>query len=115
MNKDSPTFWEDANFYAGMILVFAGAVFISTFLMRYLFAIVGENLIFNVRRLLFESIVYKHISWFDSKEKATGILSNILSEDIILLNGLTTETFAIYAEAISTVIIGFSLSFYYTW
>lgn len=69
----------------------------------------------NVRVKLFDNIIYKHIGWFDSKAKAPGILSNVLSEDISLLNGLSTETIAILAEAIGTVVVGIIIGFYFSW
>jgi ATP-binding cassette subfamily B (MDR/TAP) protein 1 len=82
---------------------------------RYCFSIVGENLTFTMRKKLFEGIIYKHIAWFDSKDKAPGVLSNVLSEDIILLNGLTTETISIMAEGICTLVIGIIISFKFSW
>ena len=53
----------------------------------------GENLIYKVRKLLFAEIIYKEIPWFDKKETAPGVLTNVLAEDISLLNGMTTEAF----------------------
>ena len=59
--------------------------------------------------------MFKDISWFDSKERAPGILSNILSEDINALNGLTTESIGIMLECILSMLLGMALSFYFTW
>mmetsp|Transcript_8749 Transcript_8749/g.8043 ORF Transcript_8749/g.8043 Transcript_8749/m.8043 type:complete len:84 (+) Transcript_8749:102-353(+) len=60
-------------------------------------------------------MLYKDISWFDSKENAPGVLTNILAEDITLLNGLTTETLAIYLQGYLGLIIGMVLSLYFSW
>lgn len=38
-----------------------------------------------------------------------------MAEDIILLNGMTSEAYSIYAEVISTLIVGVAISFYFTW
>jgi hypothetical protein len=65
-----------------------------------MFGLGGENLTLIMRDKLFKSIIYKHVGWFDSRDKAPGILTNILSEDIITLNGMTTESIAIYIEAV---------------
>jgi ABC-type multidrug transport system fused ATPase/permease subunit len=75
----------------------------------------GENLIYKIRNMLFENIIYKDINWFYKKSNSPGVLSNILSEDITLLNGLTTETVSILLEAIFTLVIGFSMSCYFSW
>jgi hypothetical protein len=49
-----------------------------------------------MRKKLFAGILHKDIKWFDNKDNAPGILTSLLAEDISLLNGLTTETIAIY-------------------
>jgi ATP-binding cassette subfamily B (MDR/TAP) protein 1 len=76
---------------------------------------VGENLTFDVRNHLYQGIIYKHLAWFDNKNRAPGILSNVLSEDSGYLNGLTTEHIAILLEATLTLIIGVILAMVYTW
>jgi ATP-binding cassette, subfamily B (MDR/TAP), member 5 len=68
-----------------------------------------------VRNLLYRSILYKNIAWFDRKDRAPGILSNIISEDIAVLNGMTTEHLAILIEAYGGVVIGAIISLFYTW
>lgn len=55
------------------------------------------------------------MSWFDRKEKAPGILSNILSEDVTNLNGLTTETVAVLSEAALCLGEGIALSVFWEW
>ena len=65
--------------------------------------------------MLFEQILYKHIGWFDDKDRAPGILGNIIQEDITLLNGLTSETYAVALESIMGLIIASSLCLYFSW
>ena len=103
------------NFWCYMFLILAFGIGIVQICQRLAFAVLGENLTFNVRMKLFDSIIYKHIGWFDSKAKAPGILSNVLSEDISLLNGLSTETISILSEALGTVIVGMIIAFYFSW
>lgn len=43
-----------------------------------MFGIGGENLTFTVRKMLFENILYKHIQWFDTKDRAPGVLTNMI-------------------------------------
>jgi ATP-binding cassette subfamily B (MDR/TAP) protein 1 len=59
--------------------------------------------------------MYKQVSWFDRKEKAPGILTNILSEDIAALNGLTTETMATLIESMMALVAGIALSAFFQW
>ena len=55
------------------------------------------------------------MSWFDDKKRAPGALTNILAEDIVEINGLTTETISVYLEAVTGIIIGFIISACYSW
>lgn len=75
----------------------------------------GENLVFTIRTKLFAGIIYKHVSWFDSKDRAPGIITNILAEDVSEVRGLSTETVSLYLEAILGMVIGLIIAFRFTW
>jgi ATP-binding cassette subfamily B (MDR/TAP) protein 1 len=75
----------------------------------------AENLTHKFRLMLFESILYKHIGWFDNKDRAPGVLGNIIQEDIQQLNGLTSETYAVAIEAILGLIISSIICLYFSW
>jgi ATP-binding cassette subfamily B (MDR/TAP) protein 1 len=88
---------------------------ILVFLQTYVFGLAGENLTLTIRRKLFDSIIYKNVSWFDSKQRAPGILTGILSEDVTEINGLSTETIAVYLEGIIGILIALIIAFKFTW
>jgi len=115
MAPNSPTFEHDRGLYCGLFLLLCFFIGLCGFLQKYLFMYVGENLTFDVRNELYKGIIYKHLAWFDSKDRAPGILSNVLSEDIGALNGLTTEHLAILINAFLGLIIGVILAMLYTW
>jgi ATP-binding cassette subfamily B (MDR/TAP) protein 1 len=98
-----------------MFCLLACTLAIVTFIQKLTYSYTSENLIFTIRRKLFEGIIYKDISWFDSKDRAPGVLTNIVSEDISLLNGLTTETISIIMQGLFGLSIGIILSFYFSW
>jgi len=64
---------------------------------------------------LFENILRKHIGWFDNKERAPGILTNIITEDITSVNGLTTEAIGILIEAFLGLLISCLICFFFSW
>lgn len=70
---------------------------------------------YDIRVLLFKSLIHKEVSWFDRKERAPGILTNILSEDITNLNGLTTETIGTVVESLFSLLGGIAAAAYYEW
>lgn len=99
-------------------LIFLGLVIgigLSTFVQKVCFGIGGDNLTLRLRIKLFESILRKHVGWFDDKDKAPGILTNIITEDISLVNGLTTEAIGILAEAFLGLGISCLICFIFSW
>lgn len=82
---------------------------------RTLMGICGENLTYSVRLDLIRGIMYKQLSWFDSESRAPGVLTGVLSEDISLLNGMTTETIIVMMEAVLGLVIGLAFGIYYCW
>lgn len=75
----------------------------------------GEQCTYNIREKTFESILYKHVWWFDSQETSAGVISNVLSEKMSKINGMTTESISVLLEAFLTIIIGIIVSCAYSW
>ena len=82
---------------------------------KILFGISGENLTAYVRLDLMKGIIYKQLSWFDDEKRAPGILSSIMSENVVSLNGMTTETVSVVLEAILAVSLGIMIACLFSW
>ena len=79
------------------------------------FGVIGENVSFKIRQVLYQSIISKHLGWFDQRENAPGILTSSLSGDAQIINGMSTEGLASILEAISAVLTGITIGFFYSW
>lgn len=90
-------------------------LFLSTFTQMLCFGWGGDNLTLKLRVKLFESILRKHIGWFDNKDRAPGILTNIITEKISQVNGLTTEAIGIMVEAALGLTISCLICFFFSW
>jgi hypothetical protein len=77
--------------------------------------VLGENLTFGVRKDLIRGILYKQLVWFDREKRAPGVLTSVMSEDVFLLNGMTTETVIILVETCMNLVTGVLLGLYYCW
>ena len=82
---------------------------------KILFGITGENLTANVRKDLVRGIIYKQLCWFDNESRAPGVLTNVMSEDINALNGMTTETVSTLVEAVLGLTLGLLLAMTFNW
>jgi ATP-binding cassette subfamily B (MDR/TAP) protein 1 len=75
----------------------------------------GEHLTYKLRVSLFEALLHKNIGWFDNKSRAPGILTNIITEDISSVNGLTTESMSIAVEAGLGLFFSCFICFIFSW
>ena len=110
-----PNFITQRNFWISMFGVLCSGIFIFTFTQKMAFGMGSENLTKTIRIKLFESILYKHIGWFDNKDWAPGVLGNVIQEDIAQLNGLTSETWAVAVESILGILISSAMCLYFSW
>lgn len=49
---------------------------------RGLFAVMGEKLTNRLKKNLVEELLHKQMSWFDSEDKAPGIIANVVGADV---------------------------------
>lgn len=78
LDPSSDDFMEQRNFWVSMFAIMTVGMFTSSFLQRLAFGYCSENLTKTLRLKLFEAILYKHIGWFDNKNRAPGVLGNII-------------------------------------
>ena len=64
----------------------------------------GERMTFTVRLELLRAILHKQISWFDRESHAPGVITSITSENVIQLNGMTSEFVATLGETIGMMV-----------
>ena len=87
---DIEFFQEQRNYWAAIFIGIIFGIGFSAGIQKLCFGFGADNLIHTLRVMLFEAILRKNIGWFDDKQKAPGILSNMLTENISAVNGLTT-------------------------
>ena len=80
-----------------------------------MFGVTGENLTANIRQYLMRGILFKQVCWFDTEKRAPGVLTSILSEDVMALNGMTTDTLSTVIEAILGLMLGVTISSFFCW
>ena len=97
-----------------MIGISAGA-FIFPFFGRLIFGILGESMTKNIRHKLYNSLLRKHIGWFDNKDNAPGQLAAIISSEAQTLNGVSTEAVGTVLEAMNGLLVGIIVGLCYHW
>ena len=115
IGMDDPDFEEDRDSIMTLFLLYILVLGFIGFVQKFVFSLAGENLTFKIRYELFESLIHKQVAWFDRKSKAPGIISNMLSEDISNLLGLSTNHLSMFSESATTIICGLTMACIFSW
>lgn len=98
-----------------VILAMGFVNLIFGFVNKYLFGYLGENVTIQMRKDLYESIIRKHVGWFDDKRNAPAILTSCMAQDTAMINGVASESLATIFESAFALLVGVGIGFYYCW
>lgn len=108
--------WEDrAKMYLCIMAAWITSLIFIGGAEKSLFGIMGEKMTAQLQIKLVEEIMHKQISWFDREDRAPGIITSVISSDITLLNGMTSEVLVTIFELVAIIIIGMSAGLYFNW
>lgn len=93
-----------------VILAFGGVA--STF-RGWLYTLVGERLVRNLRKSLFEKIVTQDIAFFDTNK--TGELMNRLSSDTAVIQSCLSVNISMGLRAVAEILVSLLLLFITSW
>jgi ABC-type multidrug transport system fused ATPase/permease subunit len=94
-----------------LLVFFAQAIF--SYFRIYLFAIVTENMLMNLRQTVFNHLVTLPMSFFSTRR--VGELNSRISADIALLQETFTTTIAEFIRQVLTITVGIVLISIYSW
>jgi len=106
---------SDSRRWCLYMFICAVVCFITTFTQKFCFGVVGENITLHVRHQLYQSLLKKHIGWFDARQNAPGVLTSVLASDAQTLNGASTEGLAVMCESFFALVCGIILGFVFSW
>ena len=73
------------------------------------------NLTFDIRKILYLSILKKNIGFFDFQENSTPVLSTIMQSDTSKINGAAADAVPPQLEGTSMLILGLGCALYFNW
>jgi len=85
---------SNVNFYAGIMALTALGAAISSYFKKISFGNLGANVTLSIRKILYESILRKHIGWFDDRENGVSVLTSAMAQDTSVINGVSSESLA---------------------
>ena len=115
MNSEKKNFIFERNLWTATFVMLCCGIGLSSYIQKLSFALGGENLTYTLRVKLFRALMHKSVGWYDDKTRAPGALTNIITQDISALNGLSTESIAIAVEAALGLFFSCLICFLFTW
>ncbi|MFT6715999.1 MAG: ABC-type multidrug transport system fused ATPase/permease subunit [Saprospiraceae bacterium] len=105
--------WFDIHSLYGVLSIIAVALPIQavfSFFRVYLFSVVTQNTLHDLRKRAFESLIKSPLSYFDQNK--SGELSSRIATDITLIRETLTTTIAEFIRQIITIILALTLVIY---
>lgn len=118
-DTDSENWSNDKNQWSIYLLALCFAIGLLSSWQKLIYNFTNENLVLDLRTLLFESLMYKHMAWYlggkEGDERTPEAIASVLSEDVGNLGGLTTELYAQIMETVLSIGSGITLSVFCEW
>lgn len=88
---------------------------VGTFLHMYMFGLAGVRMTTRIRKMAFSAMLKQDMGWYDEDKNSVGALCARLSTDAAAIQGATGTRIGSMLQAFSTLVIGISISLYFTW
>jgi ABC-type multidrug transport system fused ATPase/permease subunit len=111
-SSDNPRL-KDINKYAVILIVIFAIGGITSCIRGWLFTLVGERLVRNIRIDLFNAIIEQDIAFFDRNK--TGELANRLSSDTAVIQSCLSVNVSMGLRAVGSVVVSIIFLFVTSW
>ena len=106
---------DDGLFWSLMFLVVAVGNGLAIFIKLWCLESIGSIITCKMRKLVISKYLTLHIGFFDEDDNAPGALLTRLSIDTTSLSSIVTSVIGDFVGAAGTAIVGFTLSFIFSW
>ncbi|PUZ50132.1 hypothetical protein GQ55_6G035600 [Panicum hallii var. hallii] len=96
-------------FTAGMVTL------VSNILQHYIYGIVGEKAMKNLREALFSAVLRNELGWFEKPKNGVGFLTSRIVSDTSTVKTIISDRMAVIVQCISSILIATIVSMYVNW
>ncbi|KAG2581603.1 hypothetical protein PVAP13_6KG059400 [Panicum virgatum] len=96
-------------FTAGMVTL------VSNILQHYIYGIVGEKAMKNLREDLFSAVLRNELGWFEKPKNGVGFLTSRIVSDTSTVKTIISDRMAVIVQCISSILIAIIVSMYVNW
>ncbi|KAL3285402.1 hypothetical protein HHI36_019506 [Cryptolaemus montrouzieri] len=113
--EDAVELREESKLFCIGFVALGVVIGLSYLIQVYSFKVVGENLTFRVRSLMFSTMLKQEIGWFDSEENGIGALCSKLSDEAAFIQDASGIPLCNMMSSLSTMSIAIIVAFYFQW
>ncbi|XP_026751767.1 multidrug resistance protein homolog 49-like isoform X2 [Galleria mellonella] len=114
-SKNNDWIRGETNVIAILFLIVGVMTGLGIFFQIFIFNLTGVRLTARLRVAAFETMLKQEIGWFDDPSNGIGALCSRLAADAAAVQGATGSRIGALMQATATIVIGITLSMYYTW
>ncbi|KAH7278843.1 hypothetical protein KP509_38G058800 [Ceratopteris richardii] len=94
----------------------AGTATLLFFVMEhYFFGIMGENVTFRVRHLMFSAILRYEVGWFEDEKNSSSLIASRLASDAMMVKAAVGDLLCTLSHNLSLIITAFVVAFLLQW
>ncbi|XP_012063835.1 PREDICTED: multidrug resistance protein homolog 49-like [Atta cephalotes] len=112
---DAEKVMKETIFLSILFIVVGLITGIGTFLQMHMFGLAGVRMTTRIRKMAFSAMLKQDMGWYDEDKNSVGALCARLSSDAAAVQGATGTRIGSMLQAFSTLVIGISISMYYSW
>nr|ACF22787.1 MDR-like ABC transporter [Brachypodium distachyon] len=91
------------------------STFFSNIFQHYIYGLVGERAMNNLREALFTAVLRNEMGWFEKPKNSVGFLTSRVVSDTSMIKTIISERMAIIVQCISSILIATGLSTGVNW
>ncbi|XBI38532.1 hypothetical protein VPH35_123525 [Triticum aestivum] len=99
-------------------LIFFGAGMVtlaSSILQHYIYGVIGETAMKNLREALFSSVLRNELGWFEKPKNGVGSLTSRIVSDTSTVKSIISDRMAVIVQCISSILIATTVSMFVNW
>ncbi|KAK3042012.1 hypothetical protein RJ639_001714, partial [Escallonia herrerae] len=87
----------------------------SNTLQHYLFGVVGEKAMTNLRQALYSAVLHNELAWFEKPENSVGLLTSRIINETSTVKTIISDRMSVIVQCISSILVATTLSMVVNW
>ncbi|XP_006659119.1 ABC transporter B family member 19-like [Oryza brachyantha] len=97
-------------FFTAGVITLASNIF-----QHYIYGVVGEKAMKNLREAIFSSVLRNELGWFEKPKNGVGFLTSRIVSDTSTIKIIISDRMAVIVQCISSILIATVVSMYVNW